>query len=148
MFQRVTKCSKFSLLFYGDRHETNHSLMCCLLLFLAPHISDQLCLWDACGRLAVRRGLFYHGDPVHLVWSLRVGREERGQQELEIWSPSKNDIPINAETLFLDLSQIMTLAHCVHDCVCVCILLLQVCMHIYACVCINVHVHICFYIYS
>lgn len=33
MFQRVTKCSKSSLLFYGDRHKTNHGMMCCLLHF-------------------------------------------------------------------------------------------------------------------
>lgn len=33
MFQRVTKCSKSSLLFYGDRHKTNHSMMRCLLHF-------------------------------------------------------------------------------------------------------------------
>lgn len=32
-FQHVAKCSKSSLLFYGNRHKTNHTVMRCLLHF-------------------------------------------------------------------------------------------------------------------
>lgn len=33
VFQHVTKCSKSTLLLYGDRDKTNQSMMCCLLHF-------------------------------------------------------------------------------------------------------------------
>lgn len=76
------KCSKFPLLFYGDGHKTNYSMMCCLLHVWLDWMDSATSMLAA--DQLFRQGLFYRGDPVHLLWSPRGGRKCPGQEELEI----------------------------------------------------------------
>lgn len=70
------------LLFYGDRHKANHSMMCCLLYFWLDLI-DSASSMPAADQL-FQKALFHHGDLFHLQQGLTEGREGQRQGLLEI----------------------------------------------------------------